>query len=292
MTRNHVCRMSCFGLAALLVILCCKPAFAQTKVEGFITARSGPTMTVQTLDSSKVIVLLTDETKVGQVQGVFKARRKQMSMAALVPGLTVKIEGVYNDQHQLVASSISFKGDDLKNARAAQAALEKTKADLAEQQANLQQQQETLAAEQQKIAANKAAIEAANRRFGQLDDYNILEEVTVLFGNGKVKIEPQYKPKLLALAEKAKTINAYIIQVKGYASASGTAELNQRLSEERAKNVVNFLLQEGHVALTNLLAPGAMGESDQIGGEKSAETEAQNRRVVVRILQNKGIAGF
>ncbi len=292
MKRYRLRNLSCRGIAGLLVILVFSGlAVAQTKVEGFITARSGPTMTVQTVDTAKVDVLLTDETKVGQVQGVFKARRKQMSMAALVPGLTVKIEGVYNEQKQLVATSISFKGDDLKNAQAAQAALEKTKADLAQQQAALKQQQETLAAEQQRIAANKAAIEAANRRFGQLDDYNILDEVTVLFGNGKVKVEAQYKPKLLALAEKAKTVNAYIIQVKGYASASGSAELNQRLSEERAKNVVNLLLQDGHVPLTNMLAPGAMGESRQVGQDNSAETEAQNRRVVVRILQNKGVAG-
>jgi hypothetical protein len=41
-----------------------------------------------------------------------------------------------------------------------------------------------------------------------------------------------------------------------------------------------------------MLAPGAMGESRQIGGdEKTADTEAENRRVVVRILQNKAIAG-
>ena len=43
-------------------------------------------MTLQTPDSSKVVVVLTDNTQVAQVQGVFKARRKQMSMAALIPG--------------------------------------------------------------------------------------------------------------------------------------------------------------------------------------------------------------
>jgi hypothetical protein len=35
-----------------------------------------------------------------------------------------------------------------------------------------------------------------------------------------------------------------------------------------------------------------MGESRQIeGGDKTADSEAANRRVVVRILQNKAIAG-
>ena len=73
----------------------------------------------------------------------------------------------------------------------------------------------------------------------------------------------------------AKTINGYMIQVKGYASATGSAALNQKLSEDRANNVASILLQKGRVPLTNMLAPGAMGESRQIGGdEKTADTEA------------------
>ena len=94
------------------------------------------------------------------------------------------------------------------------------------------------------------------------------------------------------MAEKAKTINGYMIQVKGYASASGSASLNQKLSEDRAGNVTNILLQQGRIPLTNMLAPAAMGESRQVGKDNSAESEANNRRVVVRVLQNKGIAGL
>ena len=41
-----------------------------------------------------------------------------------------------------------------------------------------------------------------------------------------------------------------------------------------------------------MLAPGAMGEVRETGDDKTADTEAENRRVVVRILQNKGIAGL
>jgi len=41
-----------------------------------------------------------------------------------------------------------------------------------------------------------------------------------------------------------------------------------------------------------MLAPGAMGESEQVGGNKTADSEAENRRVVVRVLQNKAIAGI
>ena len=84
-------------------------------------------MTVQTLDSSKVVVVLTDDTQVAQIQGIFKARRKQMSMAALIPGLQVQVEGSYNAQNQLVASSVKFKGNDLEDAQTIQAGLQPAK---------------------------------------------------------------------------------------------------------------------------------------------------------------------
>jgi len=146
--------------------------------------------------------------------------------------------------------------------------------------------------QQQQISANKAAIDAAIARFGQLDDYYIFDEVTVYFGNGKVKVDPKYTPQLLALAEKAKPINGYMIEVTGYASSVGSVELNQKLSEDRANNVSKILLQQAHIPLTRLLAPGAMGESHQVRNDKTAEGEAENRRVVVRVLQNKAIAGI
>ncbi len=115
--------------------------------------------------------------------------------------------------------------------------------------------------------------------------------MTVYFANGQVSVDPKYNSQLTALATKAKTINGYMVQVKGYASSVGSVALNQKLSEDRANNVANILMQQGHIPLTNMLAPGAMGESRQVGNDKTAEGQAQNRRVVVRILQNKGIAG-
>jgi outer membrane protein OmpA-like peptidoglycan-associated protein len=162
---------------------------------------------------------------------------------------------------------------------------------LAEQKTALAAQQAQLSAEDQKIAANKAAIAAANKRFGELADYNILGEVTVLFGNDKTTIGPEYKPQLQRLAEQALTVTGYVIQVKGYASAVGSAALNQRLSTERANAVSEFLEQDASVPLTNMLAPGAMGTANQVAPDKTAEGQAENRRVVVMILQNKGIAG-
>jgi outer membrane protein OmpA-like peptidoglycan-associated protein len=268
-------------------------------MKGVIDGRSGAQIFLKTADSPKVVVVLTDSTDVGQVQGLLKARSKQMTMAALIPGLPIQVEGNMNADNQLVATKIRFKGDDLQQAEAIQAGLAETSAQAAQNSVELEKHAAELAAQnaalteqQKKIAANKAEIAATSARFGQLNDYYIIDEVTVLFANGKTGVDPKYNQPLIALAEKAKTINGYMIEVKGYASATGSAALNQRLSEDRANSVTSILLQQGHVPLTNMLAPGAMGESSQIGGsDKTAAVEAENRRVVVRILQNKAIAG-
>ena len=290
---------------AALALLCGVAGAQSAQLQGVINGRSGATMTVQSQDLGNVVVLLTDNTQVEDVSGLFHARKKQMGMTALVPGLQVQVKGSYNAQNQMVADTVKFNGKNLQTATDIQAGVtpveqqeQAQKAQAAKQEAQIQkqeqamtQQQQEMAAAQAKIAANKAAIAAVNKRFGELGDYNIWDEVTVLFGNGQVIVDPQYKPKLLALCQKAKTVTGYVIQVKGYASAVGSAALNQKLSQERAANVTDFLDQQCHIPLTNVLAPGAMGTSKQVAPDNTAEGQAENRRVVVRVLQNKGIAG-
>ena len=307
------------GIAVLAVfLLLCGVATAQTEVKGAISGRSGATMTVKTPDSGVVTVLLTPSTKVTESLGRFHGS-EDLSVTALVPGLFVQVKGSNNSQNQLVADSVKFNSSDLKAAVDSQAGLVPTQeqmqknqqedqAELAEkqqeidaQQQKLQQQQQEIAAAQKiqaehtaEIDANKEAIAEANKRFGELDQYNILGEVTVLFGNDRTVVEEQYKPQLAQLARKAMTIKGYMIQVAGYASKVGRAAQNQRLSLERARNVTNFMEQQGNIPLTNILSPGAMGTSRQVAAspeETAAEGQADNRRVVVRILQNKGIAG-
>jgi OOP family OmpA-OmpF porin len=307
MNRSRIANITfVVAVAVAAVVLTCGVAAAQSaQIQGVIDGRSGATMTVKTQDAGNVVVLLSDSTQVEEVEGGLHMRKKSMGMTALVPGLPVQVKGTYNAQNQLAADEVKFKGSDLKTASDIQAGVAPAEAQIQAQQQQMQQQeaqiqkdqaqiqatQEEQAKHAQEIADQKAAIAATNKRFGELDQYNILGETTVLFANGKVAIDPQYKQPLLDLAAKAKTINAYMIQVKGYASKVGSAALNQKLSTERADNVTDFMEQKGGIPLTNILAPGAMGTSRQVAPDTTAEGQADNRRVVVRILQNKGIAG-
>jgi len=270
-----------------------------TKVEGVIVGRSGSEIIVEYLQGAELAFLLDDSTKVSQTGGLFKAHRTDKSMAALIPGLKVKVEGEYNQDRKLVATSVKFSGGDLEKAQLAEASsrqhrkeTEQNKAELEKQAAALKAQNEQLQLHQEQLAAHKAEIEAATARFGDMDDYYILNEVTVYFANGKVKVDSKYEAPLLELATKAKDVQGYVIEVTGYASSTGSTEVNQKLSQDRANNVTNILLQKANIPMTRLLAPGAMGESRQVKTDKNVEGQEENRRVVVRVLQNKAIAGI
>ncbi len=307
MNRSRIIRIA-FAVAVIFaaVVLICGTAAAQSaQVQGVINGRSGDTMTVQSPGVGNTVVVLTDNTDVEDVSGIFHARRKEMGLTALVPGLQVQVKGPYNAQNQLVADTVKFNGKNLQTATDIQAGVTpveqqeqqqqqeeaKQEAQIHKEQAQLHQEQQEQAQHAAEIAKEQAAIAAVNKRFGELGDYNIWDKVTVLFGNDKVTVDPQYYPQLQALCQKSKTVTGYVIQVKGYASKVGSAALNQKLSQERAANVTDYLDQQCHIPLTNILAPGAMGTSRQVAPDTTVEGQAENRRVVVLLLQNKGIAG-
>lgn len=297
-TRQIAIVGSLFIAVSAMLLWTAGSAMGQTaQVQGVINGRSGPTMTLQTA-SGNVSVLLNSMTNVEEVNGVFHARKKELAVTALVPGLAVQVRGTYNAQQQLVADTVKFNGNSLKTATDIQAGVapveqqtQQQKQELAKQQAELTAEQKAQAADEAKIAANEAAVAAVNKRFGELGDYNIWDETTVYFANGQVTVDPKFDDALLKLCQKAKTVTGYVVQVQGYASKVGSAALNQKLSQERATNVTELLEQKGGIPLTNILAPGAMGTSDQVASDKTVEGQAENRRVVVRVLQNKGIAG-
>ena len=313
MTYSNARRIADLGVMSLLVLsFLSAQIFAQEKIQGMIKARSAATIILDTNAGADVNVILENTTKVAQNQGLLKARKKTMSTAALIPGLQIDVEGHRDANGMFVANAITFNGNDLERAYSVQAGLSETEARskanqeeaakhaaelqkqnaaLEAQNAALQHQQAELAEQEKKIAANKALIDANTARFGQLDDYYIYDEVTIFFANGKATVDSKFISPLNALAEKAITVEGYMIQVKGYASALGSAALNQKLSQERAAAVSSILLQQGHVPLSRMLAPGAMGESEAKETPAAADV-AEDRKVVVRVLQNKGIAGI
>ena len=128
--KIRLCAVVCF----LVVIFSSLVVAEEVKIEGFIVGRSGDEIIVKFGSGAELAFQLTDRTEVSQIGGLFNARRKQMAMAALIPGLKVKVEGVYNESRQVLATSIKFKGGDLEDARKIQAGTHELKVQNQEQQ--------------------------------------------------------------------------------------------------------------------------------------------------------------
>jgi outer membrane protein OmpA-like peptidoglycan-associated protein len=279
-------------------------AYAQgekTKVKGLITARTGDTMVLKTTDGSSVTVTLDDDTKVQQPKGL-GIRKEKMSAALLIPGLKVSVEGTSQDATHVLAKSITFDKDDLQTAEMIQAGLNPTEQkvaanqqNIAENKQNIEANKQGIEANQQNIAANKTAIDAnaveTSKRFSELSEYDTKDQLDVRFASGSTEISAADQEALKKLARNAVNLTGYIIQVKGFADSSGNPAMNQKLSMERAQNVIAFLLQNCNVPVRRIIAPGAMGEAAPVASNETAAGRAENRRVEVKVLLNKGLAG-
>jgi outer membrane protein OmpA-like peptidoglycan-associated protein len=152
--------------------------------------------------------------------------------------------------------------------------------------------QQHIAANQQNIAANSRQIEQNMRditentnRLTALRDYDVKGEATVKFDVGSSKISAQDQEELKKLAQTATGLSGYIIAVIGYADSSGSAAMKTKLSEERAKAVATFLIQQGNVPVRHIVAPAPVATNDTIAGR------AENRRVEIKVLVKKSIPG-
>ena len=290
-----------FLTACLVALLSANAQGDKTKVKGLITARTGDTIILKTTDGSSITVTLDDDTKVQQPKGL-GVRKKQMSAAVLIPGLKVSVDGTSQDATHVLAKSITFDKDDLQTAEMIQAGLNPTEQkvaanqqNIAENKQNIEANKQATAANQQSIAANKANIDAnaaeASKRFSELSEYDTKDQLDVRFASGRATISPADQEALKKLAHNAVNLTGYIIQVKGFADSSGNAAMNQKLSMERAQNVIAFLLQNCNVPVRRIIAPGAMGEAAPVASNETAQGRAENRRVEVKVLVNKGVAG-
>jgi len=99
----------------------------------------------------------------------------------------------------------------------------------------------------------------------------------VLFDTGKYTLKPSTK---ISLAKVAGILLAYPglkVQVEGYTDSVGGDEYNQKLSEDRAAAVKDFLVSQG-VSANNITSQG-FGKTSPVADNSTAEGRAQNRRV-------------
>jgi OmpA-OmpF porin, OOP family len=284
----------------------------EKEVKGMITSRTGETLIVKSGVGTTTVVL-TDNTRTKDDRGLFGLEKQEMSSVVLIPGLKVDVDGTSDDQGRFVAKTITVDGDDLETAEMIQSGLHPTAqqvaanvqaleahqgqlaahdVQLAAQKENIETNQQNIAANKQQIEANIKDIEENTQRFTALSEYDVRRQATVNFEVGSTKISVKDQIELKELANTATSLKGYIIEVTGYADSTGDAAMNTKLSEDRAKAVVTYLMQKGEVPVRHIVAPGAMGEYGAAAPNETEAGRAENRRVEVKVLVNKGINGI
>jgi len=318
----HVLCTAAFVLALACMAL---PGSAQitgdqkAKITGTITSRSGDLVKVTNKKTgSTVIVVINDDTKIERKK--FKHEffvHKDMDVTAMVPGLTIKAEGVGNAKGQLVAKTISFVPDTFSIevaeeqqivANKSAAANAQTTANQGVEQAKVAQasaKQAQASANKAQASANKAGTEAdeagelavynaadiglVNKRVSDLDEYKVVGEAGIYFGSDKSNLDAAAKADLDVLIGYTQGLDNYMIEIAGYASSTGTKQLDQKLSADRAAAVAQYLREKGNVPMRRILAPAGYGATHPAATNTDPQGRALNRRVDVKVLVNKGL---
>lgn len=295
-------------LVAALVVACLGASSlasaSGTTIRGIISGRGENGSIIVQTDSARLTITLNDMTRIRRIDGI---RPVIVSSADLIPGLRIKAEGMLDTADTFSATKITFARDDFKIAAAIQAGImptdqrsvvnehniQQNSQELTSQKAELGQQAQELATQDGRISSDEQKMIATagllNTRISNLDDFTPLKTITILFRNNKYDVSNSDRALLQQFAEEARATNGYMIQVQAFASDVGPYQLNQRLSLERANRVTQILQQSG-VPLTNVFVPAGMGVTEQVATNKTQRGQAENRRAVVTLLQNKGLA--
>jgi outer membrane protein OmpA-like peptidoglycan-associated protein len=156
---------------------------------------------------------------------------------------------------------------------AAQADVEQSR--LAAQNAQLNVQQ----AETDKAALRTRLSEQLNTILETRDSARglIVSMSDVLFDTGKYSLKPGAREKLAKVAGILLAYPGLNIAVGGYTDNVGGDDMNQRLSENRAGSVRDYLVQQG--VATNSVSAEGFGNSLPVASNDNSAGRQQNRRV-------------
>ena len=279
------------------------------KIKGVVVKRDADTFTVRDLNGVDTVVRLTDRTSV-KSSGGFLRSGTNYGQTNILRGLNLEVEGHGGSSGELEADRVRFNDSDMRTARAVESRAtpleERASASegrLSEVEQNAQKlsgQLDELAAvsnaarggakaAQQTADAAVAGVNATNDRISALDDYVPQETAAVNFRVGSSVLNPDAKTKLDEIATKALNAKGYVLEVTGYADATGSTARNRALSQRRADAVIRYLVENHQIPLRRIVTPYGFGESNPVADNKTREGRTQNRRVEVKVLVNKGL---
>lgn len=257
------------------------PNGAKMKFKGVVIGRDSDTFTIRDRNRTDYQVLLTDRTSI-KTYGGFLRSGKKYPVTEILRGLIVEVEGRGDQQGQLVADKIRFKESDMRAAITTDTRV-----------GPVEENQERIAGQMDELYAVAAEARneatAANERISALDDYDVGESVAVTFRVNSAVLSPEAKQQLDDLAAKAANAKAYMIEVAGHTDSTGSEGKNFRLSRARADSVVQYLAVNHKIPLRRFVSPMGYGKTDAVAENTTASGRAQNRRVEVKMIVNRGM---
>lgn len=271
------------------------------KQKGTIATRNPDSLTMRdTVGTDIYIIDLLPGTEVKtHRKGAFRGG-KEYASSYLLRGLRIEVEGRGNADGHIVADTIRFDEDDLRTAQALQVSLDPVEeqaranaAKIAEQEENQKRMAGQIEEAQAAAARAQAAADRANDRINGLDEFEPIKTIVVPFATGSSVLGPKGKSIIDEAAAWAKTQDrkGWMVAVVGFADSTGNTAKNKTLSERRANAVIGYLVSKHNMPLTRLVQPFGAGVDKPVATNKTADGRAQNRRVEIRLLLNKGIAG-
>jgi OmpA-OmpF porin, OOP family len=257
------------------------PSGSKMKFQGVVISRDADTFTIRDRSRADYQVLISDSTSIKTHGGFLRSGRKY-PVTDILRGLIVEVEGRGNSQGQLVADKIRFNESDMRAAITSDTRV----GPVEENQQRIAGQIDELHA----IAAEaRQQVAAVNNRVDALDDYDVTENVAVTFKVNSAVLSPEAKQQLDEFAAKVANAKAYTIEVSGHTDSTGSEAKNFRLSRARAEAVVQYLAVNHKIPLRRFVTPMGYGKTEAVADNTTAGGRAQNRRVEVKMLLNRGL---
>ena len=202
------------------------------------------------------------------------AREAKIKAEAELAAVKAKMEA------EAQAAQAKAQADALAQAKAdaeALAARTKAEADAREAKAMAEAEQARQAAE----ALRAQLLEQFNRILDTRDTQRglVINMADVLFDTGKFDLRPIAREKLARLAGIVLAHPGLNLDIEGHTDSTGSDELNQKLSDQRAESVRKYLIEQG-MPETSLIAVG-FGKSMPVADNSTAAGRQQNRRVEI-----------
>lgn len=141
-----------------------------------------------------------------------------------------------------------------------------------------------------KANQNTKEINDLRNVVANIDDYKPAGESTVVhFAVNKDTLTKDEKAKLDALASQTGSLQRYFITVEGYTDQTGSAALNDRLSRDRANQVISYLVGSHDIPVYRIHMVG-LGEQKLIDDGKGRQARAESRRVEITVYTAKPLS--